>query len=195
MNSRVEVSRSMKLATAAIAARAAAQRGHEVRVRQTADVEHQIGIDRQAVLEAEAEQRDHQLRRRAVARQRHEELPQLVDRHVGRVDDFVGQSRIGCIRCALVANPSVTDRSCASGCGRRVSLNRRTSASWLASRKMSTGFSRGIFRSRLNIFGNDDRNSLADVDDDRHLVDVAAGRSDSVASVGISVVGRLSTQK
>ena len=45
-------------------------------------------------------------------------------------------------------------------------------------------------------FGNDDRKfALADVDDDRDLVDVAAARSDSFASVGMSVVGRLSTQK
>ena len=92
--------------------------------------------------------------------------------------------------------PSLTDRSGASGCGRRVSLKRRTSAAWLASRKISTGLSRGIFRSWRKIFGNDDRKfAFAHVDDDGDLLDVAAARSDSFASVGISVVGRLSTQK
>ena len=71
--------------------------------------------------------------------------------------------------------PSLTDRSCASGCGRRVSLNRRTSVSWLASRKISTGFSRGIFRSRLNIVGKRGQQVLlANVHDDGDLVDVAA---------------------
>ncbi len=97
---------------------------------------------------------------------------------------------------ALVADAFVADRSGASGCGRRVSLKRRTSAALLASRKISTGLSRGIFRSRSKILGNDDRKlPLADVDDDGDLLDVAAARSDSFASVGISVVGRLSTQK
>ena len=48
----------------AIAAGAAAQRRHEVRVRQAADVEHEVGVDRHAVLEAEAEQRDHEARAR-----------------------------------------------------------------------------------------------------------------------------------
>ena len=39
--------------------------------------------------------------------------------------------------------PSLTERSRASGCGRRVSLKRRTSAEWLASRKISVGFKFG----------------------------------------------------
>ena len=40
------------------------QRRHEVRVRQEADVEQQVGVDRHAVLEAEAEERDDQPRAR-----------------------------------------------------------------------------------------------------------------------------------
>ena len=40
--------------------------------------------------------------------------------------------------------PSLADRPGASGCGRRVSLNRRTSVALLASRKISIGFNRCI---------------------------------------------------
>ena len=148
-------------------------------------------------LKPKLSERHHQPGSRAIARQPHEELPQLVDGHVRRVDDLVGQlaDRPSAAR-ARRGSPRSTDRSGASGCGRRVSLKRRTSASLLASRKISTGFSRGIRRSRAKIVGNDDRKfAFADVDDDRDLLDVAAGRSDSFASVGISVVGRLSTQK
>ena len=36
------------------------QRGHEVRVRQEAHVEHEVGVERHAVLEAEAQERDEQ---------------------------------------------------------------------------------------------------------------------------------------
>ena len=65
----------------------------------------------------------------AVARQAHEELPQLVDRHVRRVDDRRRPSRGSAFsRCRSSRIPSVADRSGASGCGRRVSLKRRTSA-------------------------------------------------------------------
>ena len=92
--------------------------------------------------------------------------------------------------------PSLADRPCASGCGRRVSLNRRTSAVWLASRKISIGLSRGIFRSRRKIFGNDDRKLPSRTSTTIATFSMSPPpRSDSFASVGISVVGRLSTQK
>ena len=98
------------------------------------------------------------------------------------------------VRSSLM--PSLTDRSGASGCGRRVSLNRRTSAVLLASRKMSTGFSRGIFRSRLKIFGNCERKLPSRTSTTMATLAMPAPpRSDSFASVGMSVVGRLSTQK
>ena len=105
-------------------------------------------------------------------------------------------SRITFSRCRSSRMPSVTDRSGASGCGRRVSLNRRTSAAWSASRKISTGFSRGILRSWRKIFGNDDRNPPSRTSTTIATFSMSPpARSDSLASVGISVVGRLSTQK
>ena len=70
MNSRVDGVALHEARDRAIASRAAPQRRHEVRIRQAADVEHQIGVDRHAVLVAEAEQRDDELRARPVARQR-----------------------------------------------------------------------------------------------------------------------------
>ena len=92
--------------------------------------------------------------------------------------------------------PSLADRSCASGWGRRVSLNRRTSAVWLASRKISIGFSRGILRSRRKIPGNDDRKLPSRTSTTIATFSMSRPpRSDKFASVGISVVGRLSTQK
>ena len=57
--------------------------------------------------------------------------------------------------------PSLTDRSRASGCGRRVSLNRRTSVEWLASRKISVGFSVGAARSFLKTRGKWARKSFS----------------------------------
>ena len=61
MNSRVDASFSMNCDDRAIAPGPPPQRRHEMRVRQTAHVEHEIGVDRHAVLEAEAEERDDQL--------------------------------------------------------------------------------------------------------------------------------------
>ena len=63
MNSRVDASRSMNVDNRPVAPGPAAQRGHEMRIREAAHVEHEIGVDRDAVLEAEAEQRDDQLAR------------------------------------------------------------------------------------------------------------------------------------
>ena len=85
-------------------------------------------------------------------------------------------SRIAFSRARSSRMPSLTERSGASGCGRRVSLKRRTSAALLASRKMSTGLSRGIFRSLPeDLRKRRQEVALADVDDDRDLLDVAAG--------------------
>ncbi len=56
----------------AVAARVRAQRRHEVRIGQEPDVEQQVGVDRNAVLEPEAQDRDDQPRawRRARSRRR-----------------------------------------------------------------------------------------------------------------------------
>ena len=51
----------------AVAARVRPQRRHEVRVRQEPDVEQQVGVDRDAVLEAEAQDRDDELGARRAA--------------------------------------------------------------------------------------------------------------------------------
>src|ERR671930_46291 len=99
MNSTVEASRSMNWATA----RSRPVRRREMRIRQAPDVEHQIGIDRDAMFVAEAEKRDDQARARRVARQPHEELAQLVDGHVGRVDDLAGHDANGLEARAFLA--------------------------------------------------------------------------------------------
>ena len=105
-------------------------------------------------------------------------------------------SRIAFICARSSAMPSRTDRSGASGCGRLVSLNRRTSASLLASRKIRTGLRRGIFRSRWKIVGNFDRKSRSRTSTTMATFSMLPPRrADSLASVGMSVVGRLSTQK
>ena len=105
-------------------------------------------------------------------------------------------SRMACIRVCSSRMPSVTERSGASGWGRLVSLNRRTSASWLASRKISTGLSRGILRSRPRIFGNEERKFPSRTSTTIATLSMSPpARSDSLARVGMSVVGRLSTQK
>jgi hypothetical protein len=54
MNSRVDASRSMKRHRA-VAPGPPPQRRHEMRIRQAAHVEHEVGVDRHAVLVAEAE--------------------------------------------------------------------------------------------------------------------------------------------
>ena len=115
-------------------------------------------------------------RARPVARQAHEELPQLVDRHVRRVDDLVGHAR-GSRSAARARRGSLrsTDRSGASGCGRRVSLKRRTSAAWLASRKISIGFEpRHLAQLLEDLRERRQEVAFAHVDDDRDLLDVAA---------------------
>ena len=61
MNSRVDGVLLHERHDRAVAAGPPPQRRHEMRIRQAADVEHQVGVDRHAVLEAEAQQRDHQL--------------------------------------------------------------------------------------------------------------------------------------
>jgi hypothetical protein len=67
---------------------------------------------------------------------------------------------------------------------------------WLASRKIRIGFSPGICRRVLKTFGNDDRNPPSRTSTTiATLVMSPPVCSDSFASVGISVVGRLSTQK
>ena len=198
MNSRVDASRSMKRADRAVAAGAPAQRRHEMRIRQAAHVEHQIGVDRHAVLEAEAEQRD----RRAAARDRSRDSPMkncrsswTVMSDVSTISSAMLADRVQARALVADALRSPTDPG-ASGCGRRVSLNRRTSAALLASRKISTGLSRGIFRSRRKIFGNDDRKFPSRTSTTMATFSMSPPpRSDSFASVGISVVGRLSTQK
>ena len=54
---------------------------------------------------AEAEKRDHETRTHMRARQAHEKLPQLVDRHVGRVDDLVREVANDVQSRAFVTNP------------------------------------------------------------------------------------------
>ena len=95
-------------------------------------------------------------------------------------------SRIVVSRARSSRMPSLTERSGASGCGRRVSLNRRTSASWLASRKISIGLSPGIaLQLAEDLRKRREEPALADVDDDRDLRRSPPARRDSFASVGI----------
>ena len=76
------------------------------------------------------------------------------------------------VSCApfVVGCPPTTERSGASGCGRRVSLKRRTSASWLASRKISSGFRpRHRLQPRADLRERRQEAALADVHDNRDL--------------------------
>ena len=92
--------------------------------------------------------------------------------------------------------PSTTGRSSASGCGRRVSLKRRTSAASLASRKMRTGLRRGIARRARSTFGKRESSERSRTSTTIATFGISvSARIDSSASVGISVIGRLSTQK
>ena len=86
------------------------------------------------------------------------------------------RSRIAFSRDRSSRIPSLTERSCASGCGRRVSLKRRTSAAVFASRKIRIG----LRRRHLPQLAEDlrkrrDEAALPHVDDDRDLLDLAAG--------------------
>src|SRR5262245_46644895 len=72
-----------------VASGPAAERRDEMRIRQAPRVEHEVGVDRQAVLEPEAEKRNDKTRLRTLAGQAHEELPELVDSHVQGVEDLV----------------------------------------------------------------------------------------------------------
>ena len=141
MNSRVDASRLHERGHRAVAAGPAPQRRHEVRVRQAAHVEHQVGVDRHAVLEAEAEQRDDQAARatgRATAPMKNCRSSWTVMSDVSTISSAMLADRRQ--PRPLVADAlRSTERSGASGCGRRVSLKRRTSVALLASRKISTG--------------------------------------------------------
>ncbi len=104
--------------------------------------------------------------------------------------------RSGFIRSRSSRIPSIADRSGASGCGRRVSLKRRTSTSSEASRKIRTGCRLRIALSRRNTFG-----SSSSILPSRTSTTTAAraislpARRVSSASIGSSATGRLSTQK
>ena len=84
--------------------------------------------------------------------------------------------RSGFIRSRSSWIPSSAERFGASGCGRRVSLNRRTSTSSDASRKISTGC-----RFRIAFQAAEDLRHLlehlpfAHVDDDRRAGDLVPG--------------------
>ena len=74
----------------------------------------------------------------------------------------------------------MADRSGASGCGRRVSLKRRTSAGSAASRKISTGLrSRIAFRLAVHPRELLEHLAFAHVDDDRGARDLACRRAAS----------------
>ena len=160
-----------------IAARTPAQRGHEMRIRQAPDVEDEIGVARQPVLVAEAQQRQHQLRRPAAARQRHEELAQLVDGHVGRVDDFVGELPDGAHARPLVADafghrPIVCERVRTPGLAEpsdeRVVTGLEEDQHRIEARHRPQA-REDLRKRRQQVF-------LTDVDDDRDLVDLSAAQ-------------------
>ena len=79
------------------------------------------------------------------------------------------------IRRRSVLMPSDAEESGASGCGRRVSLNRRTSVACVASRKMSAGI-QPLHAAQLPVRLRELREKIlfADVHDDRHARDAFA---------------------
>ena len=110
----------------------------------------------------------------AVARHPMEDLPQLVNGQIRGVDDLVGQRANRREHCrAPVRAPPPSGGPGASGCGRRVSLKRRSSAASLASRKISSGCSPRVACSRRHIarkLANEP--ALAHVDDHCDLLGV-----------------------
>ena len=172
----------------AVAAGPPPQRRHEMRIGQAAHVEHQIGVDRHAVLEAEAQHRDDQRR----ARDRPRDSPMKKCRSSCTVMSDVSTISSASSRIVVDAAraprgcPRSTDRSGASGCGRRVSLNRRTSVACVGleedQRPVEAAHLAQLARRSC---GNCDRKSaLADVDDDRDLLDVAAARATASPASG-----------
>ena len=140
--------RSMKSLVACVAAHVAHHRRVAAVQRRSRSTKWGLGRQRTsnarsassaALLEAEAEQRDHHLRalarrlrdiRMKMSRSSWTVSRDVVHRHVGHRPDRGQLSRSSRSRRPRTARG-------ASGCGRRVSLNRRTSELWLASRKIS----------------------------------------------------------
>ena len=98
------------------------------------------------------------------------------------------------IRLRSISMPSDAEESGARGCGRRVSLKRRTNVACVASRKMSAGFSPFIARSFRYAFANSARKFFS-LMSTTIATRAMPSRRTRAASVGMSVVGMLSTQK
>ena len=199
MNSRVDGVPLHERRDGAVAAGPPPQRRHEMRVRQAAHVEHQVGVDRHAVLVAEAEERHRPAARATRSRDSaHEELPQLVDRHVRRVDDLVGhargwrsaaRARRGCpsldrpVRRERMRPPRLAEPPHERRVARLEEDQHRVEPRHLPQpRGRSSGTTTGSSPSRTST-------TIATFSMS------PPARSDSFASVGMSVVGRLSTQK
>ena len=119
-----------------VLARQRRQVGHEEGVGQEAHVEHDVGLGRDAVLEAERQQRDRQVALAAPVALL-DERPQHVHGERARVDQRVGLLRRPasvCRSAAMPARMSVSD----SGCRRRVSEKRRMRISSEASRNSTS---------------------------------------------------------
>ena len=124
-------------------------------------------------------------RARAIARQPHEELPQLVDRHVGRVDDLVGH-----VADRVQPRPLVAD-AFAGRAIRRQRMRPPRLAEAPHERRVA-GLEEDqdrveprIFRSRLKTLRKRRQKvALAHVDDDRDLLDVAAAAATASPASG-----------
>ena len=126
-------------ATRALPAAPPPERRHEVRIRQEPHVEDQVRVGRHAAPEAEAHERDRRAAsvvcrppstRGSAAAARARSAPTC-----RRPDPPAGASAAAA--AAPRRTPSATDWLARSGCGRRVSLNRRRSAASAASRNSS----------------------------------------------------------
>ena len=170
-NSRVDAVTAHVADNGWIATGQAAEAGDEVRVRQAADVEHQIGVNRHAVLEAKAHEIDHHLGLRcAAARHPHEDVPQFVDREVRRVQDQIGHRADGVelaplFRDALAHRTIGRQRMRATGLAEPSNQRRVARLEKNQGRRHGAGPQLPIDTRKLR-----QKSPLAHVDDDRDLV-------------------------
>ena len=162
-----------------------------VRVLHEPDVEHEVGLERHAVLEAEADQLDREpVRLGGVAEPGEDPLAQLPQRQVGRVDDDVGVERTGSSRRRSWAIELAMPRWSASGWRWRVS-KRQIRTSSRASRKTCGRIA--SLQCSPHRRERDRRVAGADVEDDCDLVIALMVGCDEISQIERSSPGRLST--
>ena len=128
------------------------------------------------MLETEAEKRDDEPGARTVAGETHEELAQLVDRHVGGIDDFVRQRADQIHPRAFLAN-ALADRSVRRQRMRPARLAEAPDQRHVGRFQKNQHRIQPRHRPQLpeDFWKRRKEPAFTDIDDDSHFVDVAAG--------------------